>query len=292
MELTIQQAKEQSANFMYIWADEQKFLQYIDKKYASVIRVKKANQKKLLMLSAEKYLGSSDKVDQYYDEIRAAFIDQYGHTPAEALVILAQGGEIAGKNWSEGVYGIGALPTSFSDYEINGQKVTVDASTGAILLGSQDITDTSKDVYSTSGKKAIVYQRFSYEQAGGVRFMSQYHKLQKKYAPQSWSDDHGTYSAKNGSEVSASSGASIWGNILESLQIFVNWILSLFGISTPERETINTENTLPNQTADGFVQESGMLDAGGLLLVLAAGGALIATGGLKVGKKGKKRKKW
>lgn len=284
MELTIEQAKQHPADFMYIWADENNFLRYINKKYASIIRVKKANQRKLLLLSAEKY-GTT--LDAYTSAIREAFVETYGQTPASALVILAQGGEIAGKNWSEGVFGIGALPTSFSNYEINGQAVTVDATTGAIMLGAQDITDASKDVYTKSGKKTIVYQRFSKDMSG-VRFMSQYSKTQKKYAPRTWSDDHGSYSARTGKTVSASDGASIWGNVLESLQVFVNWILSLFGVSVPERETLNTENTLPNQKEDGFVQESGLLDATGLLLILAAGGALVATGGLKVGKKARK----
>ena len=281
MELTIQQAQEQSANFMYIWADEQKFLQHINKTYASVIRTKKANQKKLLLLSAEKY---GKTYEEYTNAIREAFIETYDHTPAEALIILAQGGEIAGKNWAEGVYGIGVLPTSFSNYEINGQLVTVDATTGHIFAGAEDITDDTKTVYSTIGKNTVAYQYFS-KDMNGVVFMSQYYKLQKKYAPQTWSDDHGIYSAKNGKAVSASDGASIWGNITESLQVFLNWLLSLFGISTPERETISAANTLPSQTADGFTQEAGIADAAGLLLILAAGGMFVAGGGLNLGKK-------
>lgn len=283
MELTIQEAQKQSANFMYIWADEQKFLRYIKPEFASVIRTKKANQRKLLELSAQKY---GKTFDDYTTAIREAFIETWKHTPAEALIILAQGGEIAGKNWSEGVYGIGALPTTYSVQSINDQQVTVDTTTGHIFLGSEDITDESRTVFSTVGKQAIAYQYFSREVAGMV-FMSQYHKLQKKYAAQSWSDDHGTYSAKTGKPITGADSASIWGNILESVQVFVNWLLSLFGVSAPERETINAENTLPNQTADGFVQEAGMVDAAGLLLMLAAGGALVATGGLKI-KKGNK----
>ena len=283
MELTIKQACEQSANFMYLWADEQKFLQYIKKEYANNIRVKKANQRKLLLLSAEKY---GNTYDEYTTKIRAAFIEQYGMTPADALVVLAQGGEVAGKNWEEGVYGIGALPTTFSGYEIDGQVVTVNAETGAIFLGADDITDPAKDVYSTSGKKTIVLQRFSKE-VNGVVFMSQYYKLKKKYAPKSYSTKDGSFSAKNGAAITAADGASVWGNVLESIQVFLNWILSLFGANIPTKEQLTTENTLPNQKADGFAQEAGMTDAAGLLLILAAGGALVATGGLKK-KKGNK----
>lgn len=286
MELTIEQAKKQSANFMYIWADEKKFLPYIKKEYATKIRTKKANQHKLLSLSAEKY---GKTYEEYTTAIREAFIDTYGMTPAEALVTLAQGGQVAGKNWADGVYGIGALPTSFSGFEIDGKQVTVDATTGAIYLGTEDITDASKDVYSTSGKNTIVLQRFSKDIDGFV-FMSQYYKLQKKYAPKSWSDDHGSYSAKNGQAITAADGASIWGTILESLPQVLDWIMSLFGLNVPKTQQITAENTLPNQTDDGFVQESGMLDASALLLILAAGGALVATGGLKIGKTGTAKK--
>ena len=55
MELTITQAQKNAANFMYIWADEKNFLQKINRKYANIIRGKKANQIKLLKLSAQKY---------------------------------------------------------------------------------------------------------------------------------------------------------------------------------------------------------------------------------------------
>lgn len=119
MELTITQAQKNAANFMYIWADKKEFLQKIDKKYANIIEGKKLNQIKLLKLSAQKY-GKS--YEEYTDAIREAFIATYDVTPAEALVILAQGGSIAGKNWSEGVYGIGAL---YVNVFTNNQAITV-----------------------------------------------------------------------------------------------------------------------------------------------------------------------
>ena len=276
MELTIKEACKQSANFMYIWADEQKFLKYIKPEFASVIRVKKANQRKLLELSADKY---GKTLDDYTSAIREAFIEEWKHTPAEALIILAQGGQIAGKNWQEGVYGVGALNTQFSGNEYNGQPITVNTETGHIFCGTEDITDESKTVYNTVNKKTIPYQLFSRDLMGNI-YMSQYNKLQKKYGAQSWSDDHGTYSAKTGSEITASDSADIWGTISLSIQKFLDWLLSLFGITTGNKEMITAENTLPSQTADGFVQEAGMSEAGMIVLALAAGGLLL-SGGLK-----------
>ncbi len=280
IELTIQEACKHSADFMYVWADEQKFLNFINPKYATVIRSKKANQNKLLTLSAQKY-GKSLK--DYTDAIRAQFIADYGMTPAEALVVLAQGGQVAGKYWEVGMFGVGALHTgTFAGVQVNGQSVTVNEKTGHIFAGAEDITDTSIIVYATIGKKTVAYQLFSKTVDNGKVFMSQYNKTLKKYYAQTWSDAEGAqYNARTGSQSSTSDSADIWGNILLSLETFVNWLISLFGGST-ERETINAGNTLPNQKADGFVSQAGLGEMGGILLALAAGGALLAGG---VGKK-------
>lgn len=270
MELTITQAQKNPANFMYIWADEKNFLQKINKKYANIIRGKKANQIKLLKLSAEKY-GKS--YDEYTDAIRHAFIDTYDVTPAEALVILAQGGSIAGKNWSEGVYGIGAL---YVNVFTNNQAITVRESDGHILNNGTDITDESRTVYTTIKKQAVPYQLFA--TVDDVIYMSQYNKTRKKYHAQSYSTAQGQYSARTGNEINTSDSADIWGTILSSIEIVVQWILSIFGGVTTNRETISAENTLPNQQEDGFVQEAGFGSATTTLLLLVAGGALLAGG--------------
>lgn len=280
MELTIQQAQKHSADFMYIWADENKFLRYIDKKYANIIRVKKANQKKLLMLSAEKY---NSTYDAYTSAVRAAFIEEWGHTPAEALVILAQGGEIAGKNWREGVYGIGSLSNEFSGATINDQKVTVDEKTGHIFAGGKDITDTSRTVYQNVKSQVVAYQLFSKEDV--ITFMSQYNKSLKKYYAQSYVDADGVKHSANGTVLSGGDSGSIWETIILSIQTFINWIISLFG-GNSDAELINADNTLPNQQTDGFVFQSGMTEASGILIALAAGGVLMGSG--IIGKKKKK----
>ena len=274
MELTIQQACVCPQDFMYIWADEKKFLQYIDKTHAAVIRSKKANQNKLLTLSAQKY-GHTQK--EYTDAIRAAFVEQFKMTPAEALVILAQGGQVAGKNWDEGVYGIGALNVStFTGHA----EISVRPEDGHILNNGVDATDTTKTVYATIKKQAVPYQLFA--TINGVTYMSQYNKTLKKYYAQTYSTAEGQFSARTGNSVNASDNADIWGAILSSFEKFITWLISLFGGSTTTM--LSAENTLPNQTADGFVQEAGMSDAVKIALVLAAGGALL-TGGLKKSKK-------
>ena len=278
MELTVQRAASQSADFMYIWADENKFLRYINKKYASIIRTKKANQKKLLVLSAEKY-GTT--YDAYTTAMRKAFIEQWGHTPAEALIILAQGGQIAGKNWSEGVYGVGAL---YVDTFVGHEGITVRPEDGHILNNGTDVPVT-KTIYTQIKKQAVPYQIFS--TVDGVTYTSQYNKTQKKYYAFSYSTADGQYNARTGQQMTASQNSDIWGNIEALFEKFLNWLISLF--SNDNRETINAENTLPNQTADGFVtNEAGMGEAGSILLVLAVGGALVASGALGGKKKNRK----
>lgn len=273
IELTIQAACQNPQNFMYIWASDA-FLKAIPKQYANVIRTKKANQEKLLRLSAEKY---GKTYDEYTQAIRQAFIDNFTMTPIQALIVLAQGGQVAGKNWKEGVYGIGALNVA---YFSGHPEITVRPEDGHILNNGADVTETEKTVYTTIKKQAVAYQLFA--TIDGVIYMSQYNKTAKKYYAQSYSTAEKSYSARTGNEINASDSADIWGAILSSLETFVNWLISLFAGSTT-RQTLNASNTLPDQKADGFVTESGLGDTGTLLLLLAAGGVIL-SGGLKTKK--------
>ena len=162
-ELTIEQAQKSPAAFMYVWASD-KFLARLSKKYASIIRMKRANQIKLLKLSAEKYLRDVNKVDQYYSAIKSSFVNMYGMRPIDALVILAQGGTVAGKNWKKGIFGIGSARTNttFNGVEINGQAVTCDPNTGQIFLGGKNITDNNSTTFDTVKGKMVEYQLFAH----------------------------------------------------------------------------------------------------------------------------------
>lgn len=293
IELTINEAKKHPASFMYVWAND-KFLNAINPKHAKIIAMKKANQKKVLMLSADKYLGGFDKVDQYYNAISSEFEKIYGMKPIEALLVLAQGGEVAGKNWDEGVYGVGAIRTNeFKGVTASdGSSISVDATTGHIFYGNVDITDESMTVYSNVKGQVIPYQLFGKDDFGYI-YMSQYNKTYKKYYAQSWTDDEGTaHKATTGNVSSASDGASIWGNInfdWDWIKNILNWLLSIFGIPTiPEAgsaqsDTLSADNTLPNQKGDGFVTDSNPLEAGAIFAALAAAGLLL-SGGIKTKK--------
>lgn len=270
--MTIQDAVSAPANFMYLWADDKKFLPYIPAKYAEIIKVKKANQLKVIKNMAK---FNESVVSDYVAQIRQAFIDAYDMTPAQALVVLAQGGTVAGKNWSKGVFGIGATRVvTFIGHE----DVTVRTEDGHILKNGTDITDAALTVYSTVKKQTVAFQLFG--KSDGITYMSQYNKSDKKYYAQSFVNEQGKFDARTGTEIKASDGADLWGNINGLLEKFLNWLISLFGGSN--RELLNEKNTIPNQQQDGFVQEAGMGEAGMILLALVAGGALLANGGLNI----------
>lgn len=284
IELSLEQACAHSADFMYLWAHEQKFLRYIKPQYANVIRIKQANQHKLLLRSIERNGGT---YEEWTDKIREAFIEQWGMTPIEALVTLADGGQVAGKNWKEGVYGVGTLPTStFKGASVGTDgkgKVTVDANTGHILRNGVDITDESRTVVDTIKNKTIPYILFATDDLG-VTYQSKYNKTLKKYYADCYQLDGVTYNAYTGKQQGASDSSDIWGAIMLNLEQFINWIISLFGGSSANKEMISAANTLPNQKADGFCSEAGLGDTGLILLAAAAGGWLI------FGSKGKKQK--
>ena len=278
-ELTMDQARANAQNFMYIFAPDS-FLNAIPKKYANEISKKAKNQHFLLAKSADKY-GTTYQA--YENAVRDGFIATYGMTPYDALITLANGGQVAGKNWKAGIYGVGAVKsTTFNGITLDGQTISVDPETGHIFKGSIDITDTSKTIYETIKGNTVAYQLLSgdsYKQT----FVSQYNKNDGKYYAASYVDGEGTKHNASGAVINNSDSATVWESVFTSIKTFLDWLLSLFGYNSST--TINEENTLPNQKTDGFVYESGLGEMGVILLATAAGALILGTSG-----KGKKKK--
>lgn len=279
-ELRIEDVKKKPANFMYLWA-ENAFLAAIPKKYANIIYNKRLNQIYLINLSVQKY---GRTFDEYKQAIYDAFVSAYGMKPTDALKRLAEGKTVAGKNWSQGVFGIGSTQLGFSQ----NSKVKVDATSGHILVNGQDMNTASSlnpnyaqnSIYDANGAFQLWYK----DEAGNTYF-SQRGSDGKYYASEYASAD-GTTQNANGSALSATEQATIWGAIISQVESIIQWLISLFGTG---KETINEQNTFPSQTADGFASTSsdGTIEAGGLLLALAAGGLLL--GGGLFGRKKKKK---
>lgn len=277
--LTIDEAKKNPSMFMYIWAEDN-FLKAIPAKYAKIIAGKAANQRKILMQSAKEYLGDSKKWTQYTDAIRQAFIDTYGMTPISALVVLAQGGTVAGKNWKDGVYGVGKLGTA----TFKGTDISVNPKNGWMMRDGKylPVYDT---VYKDVDGKAIAYQLFYQEKESGERYMSQYYEKDGKYYAESFEDADGKrYDAATGKEITDADSATIWSDVIFTLDKLLDWIISLFTANTNSVDKISPDNTAPSQTKDGFCTKSGFGEAGMILLALVAGGTLLATSGRKKSK--------
>lgn len=277
LRLTLTDILKQPANFMYLWADEKLFLQKIDARSAAIIRAKKANQKQVLT-NAVTASGYTDGMRQ----IGEAFQKMYGMTPAKALVTLANGGEVAGKNWSEGVYGVGKRPVDF--VQGNG-SVTVNPTTGALLLNGTAVAASQMNtVYGRDRKGNVIVSSNSYTDANGNTYTSQYNKTTKTYYAASYSAADGTKQDASGNAINNSMDASVWTSIIESFQSFIDWLISLF---TSGKQQITAKNTLPNQGTDGFVQQAGApwWLIGGLALGVLFYGMPKITGE----KKGKKK---
>ena len=277
IELTIEQAKKYPANFMYIWASDQ-FLAAIERKHAIEIRRKQLNERLLLQRSAEKFNTTKEAYEQaIYDE----FKEQFKMTPAEALVKLAMGEQVCGKDWEAGVYGVGAIRSrKFKD------GYSVGAENGTIIDSAGNLCATDQVIYGSDGNP---FQITSYDNTTGITYVSEKAKDGKWFA-KSYSDSNGNMFTAAGKSMTGSEAGSVWETVelsFDWIQKIINWILSLFGIKTdPEVEQLTPENTMPNQKKDGFVYESGLGEAGGVMLLLAAGGALMASGAI-----GDKKKK-
>lgn len=298
IEMTLDEVRAQAANYMYVFATED-YLKYLPKKYAAIIRAKKYNQKKVLALSAEKYYGDPSPEGQayknYVQAVRDGFLENYGMLPGEALVLLAEGKTVAGKNYEAGVFGIGAAKSAtFTGVAIDDKEVKVDPETGQIVIDGR-LYPTTQTIYDTKKGDDLGRYQQVYMDDNNYTFVSQYNKSDRKWYACTWSSGMTgkTYKASNGKETSASKMSSVWESLALAFDGWDDWLKSvieqLLGVNTQAAngEPLSAKNTLPNQTADGFVTEDGgLMEAGGILLALAAGGALL-TGGLMKGKKSK-----
>ena len=269
--LSIDEVKQKPEGFLYVFASDD-FCRAIGTNAGRIIVGKRANQRKILLQSAE---NAGVDVKVYTDAIRDGFVDIYGITPAEALVKLAQGQEVAGKNWAEGVYGVGALyNTQFTQTP----TITVDTQTGKIMNNGVE----------AAGQTAIIgngypnnVQGYSYtDETTGATYSTRYRKVKKAYYAHIYADKDGNKFLSSGVQTSSADG-SLWENAYTLIDKLLNWILSLFGIQT-NVDVISEKNTLPSQS-DGFVtQEAGVSP------ILVAGMVALAAGTL-LNKKGKKK---
>ena len=243
-------------NYLYIFATEGFISAIADAKTARIIRQKQANQAKLVNVAA---IDDKTTYDAAKAEIRQAIIDQFGMTPAQILVDLAQGKNVAGKYWKEGVYGVGAVQlTSFTQ----DNSVKVDTA-GKLLYTGNGVVQAQTPIYGTDGE----ITGYSATVNGNV-FTSRMGADGRFYANTFGSA--GSVQFADGTAYNSSKASSVW----ESIQTYVpmvvsllQWILSLFGFDGSN--LITYQNTYPSQ--DEFTYNDSKLTSGELLLLLGAG---------------------
>lgn len=267
--VTISQIKKNPAEFLYLFAIDA-FLNKIDSKSAAIIKGKRTRQAKILQVAC------ADEGKEYatvVKELNDILISDFGHSGAECLKILADGGEIAGKNWSKGIYGIGA--TTYEGF--SGTDITVDAQTGKLKQGGIEIAGQTA-VY---GKNSTTYTAT----VNGTTYTSQYKK--GKYSAGTYTTVDGKTFTPTGQTAGLSDFSNIWTSIQSfspMIENFINWLISMFPASFENTSLITKNNTVPSQS-DGFVQSSSI---DGWTVGAAAGIAALVFF-LTGGRKGKKK---
>lgn len=279
---TLSDIKKCPIDFLYIWAGNE-FISQLGSK-ASIIAEKKYNQYQTLwrIMVDNEDAGSVEANQKTFtrwtNEIAQAIYDTYNLTPAEILVALASGKTVAGKNFSQGVFGVGETT---SNTFVQNSNYKVDSATGKIYAGDGA---TMKDklhqtpIYGEDGNVS----GYSYT-IGNTQYQSVYSN--GKYVALSYSDINGVQKANGGKYSAANS--TFWQNAENYMPIVNNildWLLSLVSQLLPgDRTLLTTENTVPKQSEWIYEEKSST----GWLGALLAGGAAMAL--LFPGKKGKRK---
>lgn len=226
-------------NFLYIFAPDT-FLAKLDSKTAAIISRKRVNQAKVINNACIK---ENEQYSTVANEINNLLKQNFGHTGTECLKILAEGGQVAGKDWSAGIYGIGETREGFS-----GTNVTVDSSTGKLMQGGVEISGQTA-IY---GKNSTTYTAV----VDGVTYTSEYKG--GKYVAGNYTNTEGVTFNAAGQQTGLAAFGNIWSAVQSYAPMFqqiINWLASLFPASFTGKTLVTTENTIPSQK-DGFVQQS------------------------------------
>lgn len=284
----------QPASSLYCFADEEKFIRYLGNK-AKIIRTKKAMQAKLLNTAA---VDDGVSYQDALQQVKAAFVNIYGITPQQALVKLANGETVAGKNWAQGVYGIGATDATEFKTLSGGQTITVDPTNGQIKANGSAVTSLVTDyTYSGVGKnKKVVENALSYTDADGNCYISQYNKRTGKYYACSVTSKDGKKVDANGVALAAGDVSSIWVSLIENLKEFLQWIVNLFAggqTLVTAKAAQPTQSDISSYAPDGSGTQtagiSGWVILGLASVFFAAGGANGLFGKAQKSKKNKSK---
>lgn len=256
------------ANYLYMFASTQ-FLAKIDAKHRGIIAAKAFYQKKTVVNEVGNF-----NYDAARAELREAIIATYGYTPAECLTRLARGEEVAGKNWAQGIYGVGAVKRNNFQQDIT---ISVDPATGAITKSGKQVSTDSDFISGKSKKTGNIIGYYYKDKKTGRTYTSHYDKTTKTWYAGTMTDKDANVFNADGTEVGESAVASIWESVIGGVEQFVTWLLDT--IKPSEGETVLTaDKVLPEQT-DGFVTVEGEGDSMSWLPWVVGGAAILAVVG-------------
>ena len=265
---TLSDIKKCPIDYLYLWASDE-FISKLGSK-ARIIKQKKYNQYQALWKTVvmNNESASADELQELYQqwtsEIASAIKDTYGYTPGEILVRLAMGQEVAGKNFKNGVYGVGNTPTTSF---VQNSSVQVNPLTGVVMQNGLPMQNQTA-VYGHDGS-VIGYST----QVGGEQYQSYF--VGGQYNALSFSNSDGVQYA-NGGAFNASN-ASFWQNANNYMPIInsvLSWLTSIVNSFFLNRTVLTSENTVPVQTEWVEPEDNtGLWIAGGFAVV----GALLLT---------------
>lgn len=206
-------------------------------------------------------------------------------TPSSIIYQLAQGNEVNGINWSEGIFGlgIGEVADNFGNFVLgkgNTGDVTFDSATGMVKKNGKVVGDIPVPIYNKRGNTTYSFT----DKESGITYTTQYNKRKKVWTALSASD--GTNTINPSGEAITQMDGEMWTNILNMSMVIMeqladfasNFAASLTGVTSNEALS-------PIQVADGWYEPES--NSGVTTAALLGGGLLL--GGLVVSNKKKKR---
>lgn len=266
---TLADIKKCPIDYLYLWASDE-FIAQLGSK-ANIIKKKRYYQYQALYKAVIDNVSKESEVENTYNqwtgEIAAAIKSTYGFTPGEILVRLALGQQVAGKDFKEGIFGVGEAENVVTDF-VDDSGASVDSVSGRISINGK-LVATQTPIYGSDGS-VTGYSALH----KGKQYQST--KIGDQFGVLAYSDANGVYSA-TGSLLSNES-CTFWqnaNNYLPMIEQILNWVTSLISSFFPNRTELTPQNTVPVQTEWVEVESdnTGLLVAGGVALA----GVLLLT---------------
>lgn len=203
-------------------------------------------------------------------------------TPKAIIYQLAQGNEVNGINWSEGIYGgIGKIYDGFGAFDLgsgNTADIVFDAASGSVSKNGSPLT--SKTTYKKNGNNLKSFQ----DAETGITYNIKYNKRKGIWSAVSASDGENTINPE-GKLITQMDG-EMWTNILNFSMTILSQLSDLAGNFAASLSGVTPGQALsPVQVDDGWYEPES--NSGVTTAALLGGGLLL--GGLVVSNKKKKR---